>query len=193
VIPPLPWSQDFTSVKPGSVPPWWINATGKSSVREVEGNQVLVKHADNPFTKRARAYIGPTNLHDYTVQVDFNGVEKRRQLGDAGVVAQRYNLILFGNHQRLELQSWQPETQRTVAVPYSWKGNTWYRMKLRVENKPDGSVHAQGKVWPASEPEPDKWLIEKIEKGGHKHGSPGLYADAPFEVYFDNLKVAANK
>lgn len=193
VIPPLPWSDDFSSVAPGSVPPQWINATGKSSVRDMEGNKVLVKHADNAFTKRARAYLGPTDLHDYTVEVDVNATEKRRQMGDAGVVAQRYNLILFGNHQRLELQSWQPETARTVTAPYPWKANTWYRLKLRVENLPDGSVKAQGKVWPVSETEPERWLVEKVDKNGNKQGSPGLYADAPFEVFFDNLKVAGNR
>ena len=170
-----------------------MNATGKSSVREIEGNKVLVKHADNAFTKRARAFIGPTDLHDYTIEADVNAVEKRRQLGDAGLVAQHYSLILFGNHQRLELESWQPETQRTVSAPFAWKPNTWYRMKLRVQNMPDGNVRAQGKAWPVNETEPDKWLVEKVEKSGHTHGSPGLYADAPFEVYFDNLKVAANK
>jgi outer membrane protein assembly factor BamB len=192
VIAPLPWTEDFTSAAVGSVPAHWINATGKSVVREIEGNKVLVKLADNPFTKRARAYLGPVDMHDYTVEVDVNATERRRQMGDAGVVAQRYNLILFGNHQRLELQSWQPETQRTVTAPFPWKANTWYRMKLRVENMGDGSVRAQGKAWPASEKEPEKWTLEKIEKNGHKKGSPGLYADAPFEVYFDNLKVAAN-
>jgi outer membrane protein assembly factor BamB len=193
VIPPLPWSEDFSSVKPGAVQPWWINATGKSSVREIEGNKVLAKHADNPFSKRARAFIGPSDLHDYTVEVDALATEKRRQLGDAGVVAQRYSLILFGNHQRLEIESWQPETQRTISMPFAWKPNTWYRLKLRVENMPDGSVRARGKVWPVNETEPGKWLLERIEKNGHKHGSPGLYADAPSEVYFDNLKVAANQ
>jgi hypothetical protein len=160
---------------------------------EIEGNKVLVKLADNPFTKRARAFLGTTDMHDYTVEVDVNASERRRQLGDAGVVAQRYNLILFGNHQRLELQSWQPETKRTVTTPFPWKANTWYRLKLRVENMKDGSVRAQGKVWPVAETEPAAWTIEKIDKNGHKHGSPGLYADAPFEVYFDNLKVAANQ
>lgn len=193
VIAPLPWSEDFTAVAAGSVPTHWINTTGKYVVREIEGNKVLVKLADNPFTKRARSYLGPTDLHDYTVEVDVNATEKRRQMGDAGVVAQRYNLILFGNHQRLELQSWQPETQRTVTTPYQWKANAWYRLKLKVANLPDGTVRAQGKVWPVSEQEPEKWQLEKIEKNGHKHGSPGLYADAPFEVYFDNLKVAANQ
>jgi outer membrane protein assembly factor BamB len=193
VIPPLPWSLDFTSAAPGTIPPFWINATGKSSVREMEGNKVLVKHADNPFTKRARSFFGPPDWHDYTIEADFSAVDKRRQMGDAGLVAQRYNLILFGNAQRLELQSWQPETHRTVTVPYPWKGSTWYRMKLRVENMADGSVRAQGKVWPVAEAEPEKWTIEKIDKNGNRTGSPGMYADAPFEVYFDNVKVAANK
>lgn len=192
VIPPLPLTNDFTSVAPGTVPPWWINATGKSSVRDIESNKVLVKHADNAFTKRARAFVGRDDWHDYTIEADVNASEKRRQMGDAGVVAQRYNLILFGNHQRLELQSWQPETNRTVALPFAWKANTWYRLKLRVENQKDGSVRIQGKAWPKADAEPDKWLIERVEARGHRQGSPGLYADAPFEVYFDNLKVAAN-
>ena len=34
-------------------------------------------------------------------------------MADVGIVAQRYELVLFGNHQRLELQPWQPETART--------------------------------------------------------------------------------
>jgi outer membrane protein assembly factor BamB len=193
VIPPLPWSQDFTSVAPGAVPAHWLNATGKSSVREIEGNKVLVKHADNAFTKRARAFLGPSDWHDYTIEVDVNATEKRRQMGDGGVVAQRYGLTLFGNHQRLELQSWQPETGRTVSTAFPWKANTWYRLKLRVENLPDGKVRAQGKAWPSSEPEPDKWNVERIDPIGNRQGSPGLYADAPFEVFFDNLKVSANR
>jgi len=192
VIPPLPWKMDFSSMPPGTVPTHWINAAGKSSVREVNGKKVLVKHADNAFTKRARAYFGPDDWHDYTIEADISAMEKRRQLGDAGLVAQRYSLILFGNHQRLELESWQPEIHRTVRVPFAWKPDTWYRLKLRTENRSDGSVRVQGKAWPVAEPEPDKWLIEKIDPAGNRQGSPGFYADAPFEVYFDNLKVTAN-
>jgi hypothetical protein len=187
---PIPWSEDFTNLT--GPPPEWVNATGKFAVREMEGNHVLVKLADNPFTKRARAFLGLTNWSDYTIEADVRAAEKRRQMGDGGVVAQRYALVLFGNHQRLELQSWQPETKRTVQRSFPWKANTWYRMKLEVRNLPDGTTRARGKVWPAAEPEPAEWLVEKIDPIPNREGSPGLYADAPFEVYFDNVKVSWN-
>ena len=40
---------------------YWINATGKFVVRDVEGNKVLVKLAENPFAfaKRTRPFFGP--------------------------------------------------------------------------------------------------------------------------------------
>ncbi|MEO7649987.1 MAG: PQQ-binding-like beta-propeller repeat protein, partial [Bryobacteraceae bacterium] len=173
VIAPLPWSEDFESAAVGSVPPWWVNSTGKFVVRDVEGKKFLAKLADNPFTKRAKAYMGPVDWANYTVQCDVSAAEKRRQMGDGGVIAQRYALILFGNHQRLELQPWQPETARTVTVPFPWKANTWYRMKLRVENQTDGKTLARGKVWLASEAEPAAWMIERADPIPNKQGAPG--------------------
>jgi outer membrane protein assembly factor BamB len=193
VIPAIPFSENFDSGGPGPAPKHWINATGKFEVREMMGNQVLVKLADNPFTKRARAFFGHTGEHDYTIQADVRATERRRQLGDAGIIAQRYQLALYGNHQRVELEPWQPETERTVTVNFTWTKDTWYRMKLRVENLPDGKTKAQGKVWPASEPEPAAWTIERIDPIGNREGSPGLYADAPFEVFLDNIKVTRNQ
>jgi outer membrane protein assembly factor BamB len=192
VIPPLPWSESFESLSGDVVPPQWVNAAGKFAVRAMDGNKVLVKLADNPFTKRARAYMGPSNWSNYTVEADVRAAEKRRQMGDAGVIAQRYALILFGNHQRLELESWQPETTRTMRVPFNWKADTWYRLKLQVENTPDGKARARGKAWPASETEPSSWLIERIDPIPNRRGSPGIYADALFEIFFDNLKVTSN-
>jgi hypothetical protein len=162
-------------------------------VRVVGGNKVLVKLSDNPLTKRARVFMGPIDLANYTVQADVRATEVRRQLGDAGVVAQRYQLTLFGNHQRLELQAWQPETERTAKTSFSWKPDTWYRLKLQVENLPDGKVRARGKAWPAAEAEPHDWTLERIDPIPNRQGSPGIYADAPFEVSFDNLKVTANR
>ena len=193
VLPPLPITENFDSIAVDGAPAHWVNTTGKFLVREMDGNKVLVKKADQPIFKRARAFFGPTNWSNYTIEADVRATEKRRQSGDAGVVAQRYALVLFGNHQRLELESWQPETERTVKVPFAWKADTWYRMKLQVENLPDGKVRARGKAWAVGSPEPSEWLIEKIDSIPNRQGSPGIYADAPFEVYFDNVKVVSNK
>lgn len=193
VLPTAPWEENFDSAMAGPPPAAWINASGKFQIREVEGNKLLVKLADNPFTKRARIYMGPPGMSNYTVEADVRAIEKRRQLGDAGVVAQRYNLVLFGSHQRLELESWQPETKRTVSAPFQWKGDVWYHLKLRVEPAGNNKVIARGKVWPKSDPEPEKWQVERTDEFPEFHGSPGLYADAPFEVSFDNVKVTPNR
>jgi outer membrane protein assembly factor BamB len=192
VIPPLPWSENFDSLAVNSVPPQWVNATGKFVVREIEGNKVLVKLSDNPFTKRARLFMSPSDWANYTIEADVRATEKRRQMGDVGVVAQRYALVLFGNHQRLELESWQPETTRTVRVSFPWKADTWYRLKLQAQNLADGKVQVRGKAWPAAEAEPSAWTLERIDSIPNRQGSPGLYADAPFEIFFDNLKVTSN-
>jgi hypothetical protein len=193
VIPPLPISEGFDGYAADSAPPYGINMTGKYVVREVEGNKVLVKLTVPPAFKRSRSFFGLPDWSNYTIEADVRAVEKRRQMGDAGVVAQRYEMVLFGNSQRLELQSWQIEPTRTVKKPFAWKPETWYRLKLRVENLPDGKVRARGKAWPAGEPEPEAWTIERTDPIGNRQGSPGIYADASNEVLIDNLKVTSNQ
>lgn len=194
VISAPPITENFDSYAAGDViPKHWINATGKYSVREENGNKILVKNPNPPAFKRGRAFFGPANWSNYTVEVDVRATEKRRQRGDAGVIAQRYDLMLSGNNQRLELQSWQIEPKRTVKVPFAWKADTWYRLKLEAQNLPDGKTRVRGKAWPVGEAEPEKWTIEKIDSIPNKQGSPGIYADAPNEVFFDNLKVTSNK
>jgi len=192
VIPPLPLHEGFEGMEVDSVPRSWINATGKYRVRQEEGNKVLVKLADNPFLHRAKTYFGSSDWSDYTVTADVRASEQRRQMGDAGVIAQRYALILFGNHQRLELMPWQPETHRTVTESFAWQPDTWYRLKLQVQNLSDGTVVARGKAWPKSEPEPAAWTIERVDPIPNREGSPGIYADASNEVFFDNLEVTEN-
>ena len=136
--------------------------------------------------------MGPSHLSDYTIEADMSAILRRRQMGDGGVIAQRYGLILFGAHQRVELQSWQPETARTVRVDFPWKPDVWYRLKLRVENQPDGTVRARGKVWPRGEAEPAAWTIERVDPIGNHEGSPALYGDGLQEVYYDSIRVYKN-
>jgi len=199
VIPDLPWTFDFEDGR-DVPPPQWVNATGKFAVRDLDGSKVLVKLAENPFAfaKRCRPFMGSTEFSNYTIQADVRGMDKRRQMGDIGIVAQRYELVLFGNHQRLELQPWQPEIQRTVKVDYKWNPNAWYTMKLEVQSLGGGRIRARGKVWPKGEAEPAAWTIERVDPIGSVKGAPGLYADAPSqagggsELYYDNIKVYRN-
>jgi hypothetical protein len=201
VIPDLPWTFDFEDGRE-TPPPQWVNATGKFVVRDLEGNKVLVKLAENPFAfaKRARPFLGSTDFSNYTMEADVRTKEVRRQMADVGIVAQRYEMVLFGNHQRLELQPWQPETERTVKVPFTWDKDTWYVMKLEVQTLDGGKVRARGKVWKKGEAEPAAWTIERVDPIGNLKGSPGLYADAMnsapqggSEIYYDNIKVYRNK
>ena len=195
IVPPLPWSEDFEAMAPASVPITWTNVTMKFAARKIEGGgNVLVKTTEgSSLLTRARAYMGPSDLHDYTIEGDVFATQKRRQQGDAGLIAQRYVLTLYGNSQTLHIEPWQPETQRTVAMPFAWKSDTWYRMKLEVANLPDGKVRARGKVWKVGESEPAAWMIERVDPIPNKQGSPGVFGNALAEVYFDNLKVYANK
>jgi hypothetical protein len=126
-------------------------------------------------------------------------MERRRLMGDIGVVAQRYELVMFGNHQELHLQPWQPETARTVKTAFKFDKDVWYTMKLEVQTLDGSKVRARGKVWPKGQPEPQAWTIERVDPIGSHKGSPGIYADAPSrvgggsELYYDNIKVYKNK
>jgi hypothetical protein len=93
----------------------------------------------------------------------------------------------------LHLEPWQPETVRTVTIPFAWKPDTWYRLKLEVENLPDGKTRARGKAWPAGESEPAAWMIERIDPIPNRQGAPGIFGSALSELYFDNLKVYKNQ
>jgi hypothetical protein len=80
-----------------------------------------------------------------------------------------------------------------VRVPFKWDANKWYRMKLRVDHRADGTALVRGKVWPTGESEPEAWTIEKSDTIAHAEGSPGLYGDGISELYFDNVTVYPSK
>ncbi len=194
VVHQLPWTETFESYADGAVPPGWVNAVaGKFTVATLDGQKVLQKAPDATIFKRIRVFIGPVDWSNYTFEADVRGTTRRRQMTDIGITAQRYSLVLYGNSQKVKIEPWEPETRRTAAVDYAWKADTWYHLKLRVENMPDGKVRARGKVWPTGQPEPAEWTIEKIDPIGNHKGAPGLFVDAEFGAYLDNLKLTANQ
>jgi outer membrane protein assembly factor BamB len=190
VIPPLPWSYDFNSDK--ATAPWW-NANLKAQIKDLDGSGVLIRPRDDTVGRRARLIMGKPDWSNLTVEADVRGLEMRRQRGDVGLINQRYSMVLFGNGQKLELHPWQAADEMTVKVPFEWAVDTWYHMKMTVQNQPDGTTLVRGKVWKTGTPEPAAWTIEKRDTIGHKMGSPGVYGDGISDVFVDNLKVYKNQ
>jgi outer membrane protein assembly factor BamB len=194
VVHPLPWKEDFEGFAEKAVPPGWVNAeAGRLSVATLDGQKVLEKAPTNTIFKRIRAFIGPVDWSNYGFEASVRAATRRRQMGDVGITAQRYSLVLYGTTQKLKLEPWEPETQRTVTLPFTWKPDTWYRLKLRIENLPTGQVRAQGKAWPVGEPEPTAWMIEKIDPIGNRQGAPGFFIDAEFGAHIDDVLLTANQ
>ena len=193
VVRPLPWKETFEAYPDKALPPGWVNVQGLAmSVTTVDGQKVLQKAPVDTIFMRGRAFIGPNNWSDYTFEADVRAATRRRQMGDVGITAQRYSLVLYGNSQRLKLEPWEPETARTITVPFAWKPDTWYRLKLRVDNLTNGQVRARGKAWPAGEPEPETWVIDKTDPIGNREGAPGLFMNAQFGAYYDNFVLTKN-
>jgi outer membrane protein assembly factor BamB len=194
VVRAMPWKETFDSYADGGSPPGWINAVaGKFTVVTLDGQKVLQKAPDNTLFKRMRMFFGSPESSNYTVEADVRAPTRRRQQGDVGITAQRYSLVLYGTSQRIKLEPWEPETARTVTLPFAWKPDTWYHAKLRVENQADGSVRVRGKAWAVGDPEPAAWLIDKVDRIGNRQGSPGVFIDAEFGAQIDNISVTPNQ
>ena len=194
VVHPLPWKETFEGYADKAIPAGWVNAQALAfSVATLDGQKVLQKAPVDTIFMRGRAFIGPVTWSDYTFESDVRTATRRRQLGDVGITAQRYSLVLYGNSQKLKIEPWEPETARTITVPFAWKPDTWYRLKLRVDNLPNGQVRARGKAWPAGEAEPAAWTIEMTDPNGNRQGAPGMFINAQFGAYYDNFVLTKNQ
>ena len=193
---PLPWTETFDGYRRRRGPARMDLVDHRRRWRSARwtGRRSLVKGADETIFKRFRAFVGPVDMANYTVEADVRGATRRRQMADMGVTAQRYSLV--------HLRQRPGDEDRAVGAgdgalgrrsPFEWKADTWYHLKLRVENMPDGKVRARGKAWPTGQPEPANWMIEKIDPIGNRKGAPGFFIDAEFGAYIDNIKVTANQ
>ena len=210
IIPPLPWKFDFqnvplvenpkTKVKEGPAPITWVGMSYRHVVREENGRKVLVKVNNIPKGTNSQGWFGPPDMHDYTIQSDVYGTTNDkdnpiRGLPDIGLTAQRYTLLLQGDHQGLQIRYWptQVATQFSKTVPLAWKPNVWYTMKFQAGMEGKKAV-LKGKVWPRGQKEPAAWSIEADDDMPNVEGSPGMAGDTTNkgEYYLDNIEVYRN-
>ncbi|HEV8379221.1 MAG TPA: PQQ-binding-like beta-propeller repeat protein, partial [Tepidisphaeraceae bacterium] len=161
VMPPLPWKFDFEQARVGAPPFTWTGAGGKFSVQDQNGNKVLTKLTDIPLYARARTNFGSVDMVNYTLQADVKvketligeGDRAIRKAPDPGIINQRYVLELLGTDQKIVLHIWPTALPYSLnhTIPYQWKSDTWYRLKLQVQQASDKAI-VKGKVWPADQP-----------------------------------------
>jgi len=206
----LPLKQDFESFElsntttnsvepptPYTFPPLpWNGARFRFEVRQAPGEgstKALCKTIENKLFQRGTIFIGHPDMKNYTIEADVLTEGNRRKMSEAGVVNQRYIIVLKGNSQELEINSNQERIKH--AVPFKWSANAWYRLKARVEVAADGSGMVRAKAWKKGDPEPEGWLIEVPHKHAHPTGCPGLFSFAPQDMrtYHDNIVVTANQ
>jgi len=210
IVPPLPWAFDFNATPidvenpvskklEGEPPITWIGVRYRHKIREIAGEKVMVKVTTIPKGTRSQSWMGPIDLHDYTIQAEVRGSKKVTLEGfkmpDAGVIAQRYTLDLMGNSQQLQIRSWTAQLQNrfAVTVPFKWDPETWYVLKFRAETDGEKAV-LKGKAWKKGDPEPSEWTVTGTDEIGNLQGSPGLFGNAgEAEIYYDNITVTPNE
>jgi hypothetical protein len=203
-IPALPWTWDFnqtplakgpSGISEGQPPVTWVGMRYRHKIRDMDGERVMVKVDTIPKGTRSQGWLGPDDLHDYTVQADVRATRASAgQLPDMGVIAQRYTLDLMGASQQLQIRSWVPQiaTRFVKNVPYKWDETKWYTLKFCASNE-NGKAVLRGKVWPRDEKEPQRWTIEAIDETPNVQGSPGMFGNASTsEFYIDNIRVTPN-
>ena len=86
-----------------------------------------------------------------------------------------------------------PDSARWKSIPFAWKKDTWYRLKLRVAQAGDKAI-LKGKAWQADQKEPDKWMIELEDPNPNRNGNPGLWGFSnDHEIFYDNIVVTPNE
>jgi outer membrane protein assembly factor BamB len=146
---------------------------------------------------RSRGFIGPAELHDYTIEADIMATKKPgRDVGDVGLIAQGYTLAVMGTNKRLQIHLWDTQLNRMSKwVTFEAKPDVWYRMKFRAANQGDKAV-LSGKVWERGSEEPKDWMLTAEDATPQRKGAPGFFGTArePGSPFFiDNVAVTANE
>ncbi|MBM81031.1 MAG: pyrrolo-quinoline quinone [Planctomycetaceae bacterium] len=184
----------------GIIKQWTWNITGENKFellvpkgdRGIDKNGVMVKIKTIPKGTRSQSWMGHPNFKNYTIQADVMGATKDGKMPDIGLIGQRYTLDMMGASQQLQIRTWPPQLYMAKTIPFEWKSETWYTMKLQTSVKGKKAV-LRGKVWPRGTDEPAEWMLEAEDDIPNVQGSPGLFGNAKdAEIFYDNIKVYAN-
>ena len=197
ILSPLPTTEDFETYAPGENPPFWLGGGSANSpatkfiVTDLDGNKVLNKPVSQRGVQRGEVYIGMPNLKNYTIQADVLSEQIKRKLSNPGLINSGYTFEVIAPSRKLEIFSWISERRMAKEVPFQLEGDTWYTMKLQVDNTGANAI-VRGKIWKKDAPEPESWTITAEDPHPVREGSPGIYGFTKTNLYYDNIKITKN-
>ena len=169
-----------------------IRLTVNRGSRKEVANGAMLKIRTIPLGTKSQGWMGQTDLHDYTIQADVMGLARGDKIPDIGIIGQRYTFDMMGASQQLQIRTWPPQLRMAQTIPFEWKTNVWYTMKLRTAVE-GGKAVLRGKVWVRGEEEPADWMIEAVDVSPNVIGSPGIFGNArDTEIFYDNFVITAN-
>jgi hypothetical protein len=172
----------------------WIGARFRFEIRKApgDGSLALCKTIDNKIFQRGQAFIGPSDLKNYTIEADVMTEGNKRKMSDIGLINQHYLVVLRGNAREIELSSNLELIKETK--PFTITPNEWHHLKVRVDVAKDGSGTVRAKAWKKADPEPEAWTIEYKHAHAHTNGAPGIFSLSPQEqrAWIENISVTAN-
>ncbi|MCP4202584.1 MAG: PQQ-binding-like beta-propeller repeat protein [bacterium] len=187
----LPLEEDFESTEPGSRPSYMMAYLARFSVTDLNGNRVLTKGPSPIKIHRHITFLGHPAETDYTIEADIMGTKNRRRMPDIGLINSGYTLDLLGDHQRVQVRSWQAGLRMMQQIDFAWEPDVWYRMKFEVRAQ-NGEALVRGKIWPRGEDEPSGWTLSATDPLPIPSGAPGLSGFSPTPLYYDNIRVMRN-
>jgi outer membrane protein assembly factor BamB len=182
------WKWDFTGYKGLQTPSTWIRSHIKVKPAEIDGDTVLKFAGGGKGRPSHQIGLGFPEMDNYTIQADVMLAEQSRKLGRVGLSCNRYNFILNGNNNKLEIYSWAPHKRMGKMQRFKVEPGAWYTIKMKVDSTPEKAT-IYGKIWPRGEAEPEAWTMTQTDPHPNMSGSPGLYSYKLADGFFDNVIV----
>jgi len=183
----------FSETAVGQLPDDLLVMDGQFAVQEVEGNKVL--ELPGAPLETFGVLFGPSLKDAVAVSARMHGTSKGRRfpafavsLGGVG----GYKLQVSPAKQAIEILKGE---ESVASTPFSWKPDSWTRLRLEIRRTGEGRWQIAGKVWPDAETEPANWTLTLTTTTEPVAGKSGVWGK-PFSgtpIRFDDLSVETSE
>ena len=185
------YANDFESAEVGKMPKDFLVVSGAFAVQQEGANQFL-ELPGAPLDTHG-ALFGPAQMEGMSATAKFFGTKTGRKFPAFGLSlngAGGYRLQVSAAKKQLEIFK---GDEARLSVPFEWPDAKWVSLRIQARKTPAGGWVIEGKAWPASGAEPEKWSIALDEKDAPAAGRPGIWG-SPFSgtpIRFDDIVISA--